>query len=200
MGNVLLVRHGETALNEPGKERIRAFLNVPLNENGKQQAIQLALRLKDHNISRIYHSSLGRARETAKPISSVTGAPTIEDPRALPWRCGGAIEGQPVKDVLPAIKYYADHDTELPPKGGEAFRAFSDRFISMLKDRLHEARNMTSDTAIVAHSRCLQLARAWNAAGRPSDNSYNKNVMNDYSKELPPSSYMIINEKGLKEV
>jgi broad specificity phosphatase PhoE len=50
----IFVRHGEPD-----------YANDCLTENGKKQAINVAMRLKDEDISAIFSSPMGRARETA---------------------------------------------------------------------------------------------------------------------------------------
>ena len=43
MGKLILVRHGHTSLNSPGDdERLRAWLDVPLDEKGLREAAETA--------------------------------------------------------------------------------------------------------------------------------------------------------------
>ena len=60
---IFLVRHGETDWNRT--RRFQGRSNVPLNEEGKNQARALASALKDENFAAIYSSPLSRALETA---------------------------------------------------------------------------------------------------------------------------------------
>ncbi len=60
---IFLVRHGETDWNRT--RRFQGRSNVPLNEEGKNQARALASVLKDENFAAIYSSPLSRALETA---------------------------------------------------------------------------------------------------------------------------------------
>ncbi len=68
MVKVILVRHGETDWN-----RSRRFQggnsDTQLNQNGRQQAESLALRLKPERIQAIYSSPLQRALDTAQAIA-----------------------------------------------------------------------------------------------------------------------------------
>jgi len=76
---IYLVRHGECIANHENIFLGRT-LDPPLTENGVNQAKKLALHLRDKNISRIYSSSLLRAKQTADIISSEIGIPfTISD-------------------------------------------------------------------------------------------------------------------------
>lgn len=65
--NLILIRHGETEWNRSG--RCQGVADIILNENGKQQARELAHSLKDHNITAVYSSHLKRALETAEHIA-----------------------------------------------------------------------------------------------------------------------------------
>ena len=63
---ILLVRHGETDFNLT--HRFQGRIDIPLNEEGKNQAQALALALRDESLTAIYSSPLIRAMETARSI------------------------------------------------------------------------------------------------------------------------------------
>jgi len=63
----LLVRHGETAWNRPGRFRGRA--DVPLSDAGRRQARLIGARLAGHPVAAVYASPLGRATDTAWAIA-----------------------------------------------------------------------------------------------------------------------------------
>ena len=79
--NLLLVRHGRTALNQAGRFRGRA--PISLDVLGRQQATRLAARLAAlcgpggpyPALRAVGSSPLPRALETAQPIVAATGAP-----------------------------------------------------------------------------------------------------------------------------
>ena len=64
---VYIIRHGETNWNVKGKIQGGGF-DIPLNENGKLQALKAAEFLKDVPFDLIASSSLSRAKETADII------------------------------------------------------------------------------------------------------------------------------------
>jgi broad specificity phosphatase PhoE len=69
---VLLLRHGETALNVTGA--LRGRLDPPLTAHGMREAQQLAERLAaEYPLSAPYSSPLLRARATAQAIADATG-------------------------------------------------------------------------------------------------------------------------------
>src|SRR5512138_1921026 len=62
-----LVRHGATESTQ--EDRFSGALDIPLSNEGREQAEQLARRLADEDIVAIYSSPLIRTMETAKIIA-----------------------------------------------------------------------------------------------------------------------------------
>lgn len=85
-----LIRHGITDWNTEGKAQ--GHSDIPLNEQGRQQAQLLSERMKGETWDYIYASDLGRAIETASAVSKVTGIEVITDERLREMNCG-LIEG-----------------------------------------------------------------------------------------------------------
>jgi len=63
---IILVRHGETNWNREG--RFQGQIDIPLNENGKSQALAAAKILSKLSFSKAFSSSMARPLETAKII------------------------------------------------------------------------------------------------------------------------------------
>jgi broad specificity phosphatase PhoE len=76
---VLLIRHGLTDWN--AQRRWQGMADVPLNEEGRQQAALLAKHLSHHKIDRLYTSDLNRAWDTARVIGETLGLVPETDPR-----------------------------------------------------------------------------------------------------------------------
>ena len=67
MGKLILVRHGHTPLNGHGKdERLRAWLDIPLDDQGMREGEEIAEKLSHLDVTGIYSSDLRRARQTAE--------------------------------------------------------------------------------------------------------------------------------------
>jgi len=64
---LILIRHGETAWNREGK--VQGISDIELNEEGRHQARQLALSLRESDFQAIYSSPLLRACQTARIIN-----------------------------------------------------------------------------------------------------------------------------------
>ena len=89
--SLLLIRHGETALNVA---RVLQPADTPLSTRGIAQAEALARRLATLGISAIVSSDLPRALRTAQAIAAATGAP-IETNALLQERNFGDWRGRP---------------------------------------------------------------------------------------------------------
>jgi len=75
---ILIIRHGETAWNR--RQIFRGTYDIPLNENGKQQARLAAQSLKNIKIHAAYTSPLSRAKESAEIITVSHGiSPVIHN-------------------------------------------------------------------------------------------------------------------------
>ncbi len=68
MIKLAMVRHGQTNYNYNGL--VQGRINIPLNENGRKQALDLAhfLKSENHHFDAILSSPLSRALETAMVI------------------------------------------------------------------------------------------------------------------------------------
>lgn len=64
---IFLIRHAKTDWNEQGK--LQGWNDVPLNENGKKEAEQLAQKFAAIQVDAIYSSVLSRAKDTAEAIA-----------------------------------------------------------------------------------------------------------------------------------
>jgi broad specificity phosphatase PhoE len=85
-----LIRHGETMYNQ--ERRIQGRLDIPLNENGKEQARLLAEWMRTRPVDAVYASDLKRAVETAEAIARVHGL-TVNPLQGLRERSFGEGEG-----------------------------------------------------------------------------------------------------------
>ena len=63
---IFLIRHGETNWNKEG--RFQGQIDIPLNKNGKDQAMKTYKYLRDINFNKAFSSSMQRPYETAKII------------------------------------------------------------------------------------------------------------------------------------
>lgn len=90
MVTIALIRHGSTSWNKEG--RAQGNSDIPLDQDGINQAELLATRLRSEDWNHIYSSTLARAKQTALIVGSAIGVDIHFDDR-LRERSGGLIEG-----------------------------------------------------------------------------------------------------------
>ncbi len=153
MGKLILVRHGHTSLNIPGRdERLRGWLDIPLDEQGLKEAAETADRLADHRIDAIYSSDLRRARQTAEVLRRRTSASRVTTSKELrPWNLG-VFCGQRVFDILPFLNLLNQHP-DLAAPSGESFYQFYGRYSRRLTEMMNLADQSSGCIVAVTHVR-----------------------------------------------
>lgn len=188
---VILCRHGSTKLNATSAgesaERIRGWSDVALDSRGKEDAHKLADKLVKYDIEVVYCSPLQRALETGEAISEKLNVPLQLKRALMPWDLG-VMTKQLVKDVLPIMKDHIIHENKKVPMG-ESFSTFKRRCLSFIKACCLEAHRDNKIIVCCAHTRNLQLVRAWLANGAPDNFRIDLRVMDDYSKEVEPGGF-----------
>jgi probable phosphoglycerate mutase len=118
---IILVRHGETESSR--ERRFAGATDVGLTEFGREQAQAIARRLKAVRIDAMHVSPLGRCRQTAEPITDVTGRKPmlVHDLRECHF---GDWENLTFTEVLESwqddLQRWATDETVAPP-GGECW-------------------------------------------------------------------------------
>lgn len=158
MGDLLLVRHGETEWSRSGQHT--SWTDLPLTEHGEEQARSLAPLLAGPDFALTVTSPLGRARRTAE-LAGVTGAEPEPDLRE--WDYGG-YEGITTVDIhrtRPDWDLWTDgavpgpegHPGESPEQIG----ARVDRVLARV-EKVLDADN--GDVLLVAHGHVLRVLTA----------------------------------------
>jgi probable phosphoglycerate mutase len=118
---LFLVRHGETDWNAAG--RWQGQTDIPLNARGREQAREVALRLRAEGLRSIASSDLLRARATADLVAAELGLTVNHLDAGLRERRFGCFEGLTREEVAARFPeawagYLADPGPALP--GGES--------------------------------------------------------------------------------
>ena len=159
--SILLIRHGETALNAA---RIVQHPETPLNPRGIGQARRLAERLAGFPVSNIVSSDYRRAHMTAEAIADVTGLP-ISIQESLRERNFGEARGTPHAD-LPVDLYAPDYH----PAGGESWAMFHERVAVAWDEITERAARVKGDLVVVSHALvCRSLVEHHLALGDDMD-------------------------------
>jgi len=128
---VIAVRHGETAWNVD--TRLQGQLDIPLNDNGRDQARRAARALRDDAPDVIYTSDLSRARETAQTVAHLLGLPLTTD-QGLRERCFGIWEGHTYAEVERGwpteSERWRRREADFGPVQGETLQGFFDRVVA----------------------------------------------------------------------
>lgn len=147
----LFMRHGQTEANKDNK--FRGPLDIPLDDTGRQQAVDarrfLANYLGSKPLGKAYHSSKGRARETADIVLGRGRAQSVKnfDPLNV-----GNFAGQPKSpENLKKIIHFQNHPDEKIP-GGERINDFRARTNPEIKMAVKEGDESGQPTISFVHS------------------------------------------------
>ncbi len=155
-GQIILVRHGRTALNAQG--RMQGRLDEPLDEVGRRQAkslgTYLAGELGPEDI--VVSSPLQRARHTAESIAA--GREVVVDERWIELAYG-EFDGRLQSDV-PAVTWDRwRRDDSFAPSGGESLRDVSSRVVEACA--YWASRAAGRRIVIVSHVSPIKAAIVW---------------------------------------
>ncbi len=147
MTHFILIRHGETEWNR--NPRFRGQSDVPLNATGLAQAAAVGRAVAGRwQPVAVYHSPLGRARQTAEAIAGPLGLMAQPHAGLLDIHFG-ELQGLTVEEAQarwPAVvrSWFETPDRTLPP-GGEALAIVRDRAMAAV----HEIAGRHPDETVV---------------------------------------------------
>lgn len=153
--SILLIRHGETALNVA---RVLQPADTPLSARGIAQAEALARRLGLMGVAAVISSDLPRASSTARAIAAATGAP-LETSALLRERDFGDWRGQPY-DGMPVNPMTM---LDAPP-GGESAAAFAGRVARAFEHIVRRRAALNGTLAVVTHGLVIRALLASHAS------------------------------------
>ncbi len=148
MGNIILVRHGESRGN---RERVFADSphDLPLTDVGYRQAHAAAHRIGElFKPSLVVTSDYLRARETARVIAEALAVP-LRVELNLHEREVGAHRGMSYDSLAQAPDYDAIRPWAWQPKGGESYEEVQAR-VAPIMDRIAAA-HADDDVVLVSH-------------------------------------------------
>jgi broad specificity phosphatase PhoE len=166
---IYVVRHGKTALNagQNSEDRIRGWVDVPLDQSGLRQAEHDGEILKGLGIKEIHSSDLSRAETTASIIAERLGIDAVHASKNFrPWNLG-ELQGKASKDAQPVLQAYVKEGHKTVPEG-ECFLDFAYRFLPAFKKLLHRSEILGKPLLLCTHYRGVKLLEAW-IAGKNDD-------------------------------
>ncbi len=180
--NVLIIRHGATALNsdDHSKDRIRGWSDWPLSKQGAGEARLLAMQINKAP-STLLCSNLTRAEQTASIIADEFNIPYHMSAAFLPWDVGLFV-GANAAEAMPKLARYAVDSHKIVP-GGESFDTFRTRFLRGLLNVLKHDNGLIG---IVTHHRCERLLKAWAKAEYPENGDVD---LDEFIKKGEPTGH-----------
>ncbi|HWS75148.1 MAG TPA: histidine phosphatase family protein [Quisquiliibacterium sp.] len=140
--SIILVRHGETALNAA---RVLQPPETPLSERGLGQAEAVAKRIAGLAPAAILSSDLARAAQTAAAVAAATGRPVDLTP-LLHERNFGELRGL----AYDSLGHDPIHDEAAPP-GGESMEQFRRRVEEAFAHMLDVRASLAGPLVVVSH-------------------------------------------------
>ncbi|WP_328472563.1 histidine phosphatase family protein [Streptomyces sp. NBC_00448] len=159
MGELVLIRHGETEWSQSGQHT--SYTDLPLTEHGEEQARSLAPLLASRHIGCVISSPMQRAQQTAK----LAGLDHVRiDPDLHEWDYGG-YEGVTTRDIhrtRPNWEIWTDgvipgpegHPGETPEQIGDR----ADRVLARVEAAFTNGDG--GDVVLVAHAHFLRVLTA----------------------------------------
>jgi broad specificity phosphatase PhoE len=155
---LLLVRHGETDWNR--ERRFQGHADPPLNEEGREQARELARRLAGEDIAAVYTSDLLRARETAEILATALDAEVValRELREIDVGNWQGLTWPEIEERHPdgAARWHRDgHGWD----SGETYEQLGDRIVAALREVAsnHPAQRIV----VVGHGGTVRATRAF---------------------------------------
>jgi broad specificity phosphatase PhoE len=150
MMRLILIRHGETDWNVEG--RWQGQVDMPLNEHGRQQAVEIAQKLIKTSIQAIYSSDLQRAYQTAEVLARLKGLPIHTDKRLREIH-QGKWQGLHISEIqaryTQEFQRLHEYPLEIAPPGGETALQVQQRALAAIEDIIQKHPGIT--VAIISH-------------------------------------------------
>ena len=195
MKTLYIVRHGETDWNKMGK--YQGITDIPLNENGLNQAKACGNALKDVAFDRILSSDLSRALVTADTIRGDRTTSITVDKRLRELNFGDweAMLFSDIEARWPGLideMYLRPHLVKVP--NGESFKDLQDRAWAGLEEFLNV--NYEEETLLIAcHGGTIRtllcklldisISHCWNfSQGNTAINRIFYNGMGEYDHNI----------------
>ncbi|HEX6521910.1 MAG TPA: histidine phosphatase family protein [Streptosporangiaceae bacterium] len=159
MGELILLRHGETEWSQAGKHTGRT--DIPLTPRGEAAAAALAPLLAKRHFAVVFTSPAQRAVRTAELALGAAAAAAKPDPDLWEWDYGG-YEGRTTTEIQATRPgWYLWRDGVIPGDAGhpgetvEQVGERTDRVLARVRPLLTEG-----DVVLVAHGHVLRVLTA----------------------------------------
>ncbi len=155
---IYLVRHAKTIWNELGLWQ--GTSDVPLNDEGVEQAKKLAKRFSKIPIEAIYTSPLARSYQTAQIIASENGKQPIVDELLTECRID-LWNGLTMEETLQRFPAQYEEWSKNPDaqiEGVESLSSVKDRMVRFFQKILVQSKG---NVVVVSHALALRMLISW---------------------------------------
>jgi len=155
---IVFLRHGRTDWND--SLRYQGKSDIPLNQEGEEEAGKAAIRLSSYLPDVVYTSPLQRALQTTRIISEYfTENPTLRIRQELSEIGFGDWEGRSIRELESEssdvyLRWRADPTSVIPP-GGESFEEIQARVQLFISEISAED---SSNILVVSHGGIIRTA------------------------------------------
>lgn len=157
MTNLIIIRHGHTAMNNG--DRFRGISDTPLSERGQEEARLTSDAVEARwKLSAVYASKVPRALQTAQAVAAPFNLKPIEEAGILDmdygaWTGLSFEEARQRDPEIFQICFGRARDFRAP--GGESFQELRERSVAAVKRIAQQHRDQ--DVAIVTHTVIIRL-------------------------------------------
>jgi broad specificity phosphatase PhoE len=153
---IFCIRHGQTALDD--LHRSDGWLDLPLNDEGRQNIVLQLKFLKKIPITKIYTAPLRRTEETAKILQSgIMSHPSIEVSEEIKTWNLGSLAGDPKKPNKVIVKDLLRNPSKEAPDG-ESYDEFTGRFDPYLENLEKQAKEKGPFLVVLSGSNCRRVS------------------------------------------
>jgi broad specificity phosphatase PhoE len=153
---IFMIRHGATILT--AEDRFAGATDVPLSDEGREQARRLAERLSAEKIAAVFASPMGRTMETAKILAAPHGL-TVQEQDGFREISHGRWEQMTRREVEKQFPEEAANWEKDPytfaPEGGESGLAVTARALPTLVNLVREFQG--ENLLVVSHKGTIRL-------------------------------------------
>ena len=142
---ITLVRHAEVIEEYRGK--YNGHIDIPLSENGKEQAKELAQKLQDEKYDKVYCSDLLRARQTLEAFSLHVEPIFTEKLREKSW---GIHEGKSFEEISQMGIEYENFEQWIRALDGEDIDSYKQNIKEFFYNIVFK--DEAQNTLIITHS------------------------------------------------
>jgi broad specificity phosphatase PhoE len=153
---LLVARHGETVEN--ATDIVMGQTGGNLNENGIQQAKELAEQLKDEKFDQAWSSDLKRCIDTARYILAHHPDVELQLTSALREVNYGEFQGKPGTEIRAYFNEKGGFTQSLKVPGGESHLEMSERVLGFVNDLFKKFPDQK--LLLITHSGPIEIIRA----------------------------------------